>query len=492
MKKLLLCLLVPASLAHAQSVPSVSLQAGAVIALPAGAAPSALALADFNQDFRRDRDIAVCQRGLGSVAVYLQTSGGNFPNPAAGTYAAGLRPSGLVVVPLGRAPARPSIDLVAISGPSSSYTLLTNNNDGTGTFTPVAGPARNTYFGFGNLSLNPQLLARDLDNNGLVDFVFTYDSQTFTIASNGIYRQELLNSTTVDTPYKEYFQTFYTPASLALDDFDRDGALDLVTTNANGHEFTVAFSDNPGQPGPCWRCAFSSRRQAQPSLGLRPVHVATADVNRDQLPDLALAHEGSSEVTLLLNLRNYQFGAAASYPLSGAPRKVALRDLNNDLYPELLVLTADNRLQVFQHTGSTGVSRYGTPLTLATGADPVTMELDDMNGDGLTDVVVGCAGDNTVRVFLNRSGVVSAARAPQLAGVSVSPNPATDRVTIQRPTSLTGPLTAVLLDALGREVRQVAVLAPAGTLSVAGLPQGVYVLRLSAPAGVSSQRLVVE
>ena len=138
------------------------------------------------------------------------------------------------------------------------------------------------------------------------------------------------------------------------------------------------------------------------------------------------------------------------------------------------------------------MTRYGTPLTLATGADPVTMELDDMNGDGLTDVVVGCAGDNTVRVFLNRSSVVSAARAPHLAGVYVSPNPATDQVTIQRPASLTGPLTAVLLDALGREVRQVAVPAPAGTLSVAGLPQGVYVLRLSAPAGVLSQRLVVE
>jgi len=69
MKKLLLCLLAPVSLASAQRGPQVSPQAGAVIAFPAGAAPSALAIADFNQDFRRD--IAVCQRGRGPVGVSL-------------------------------------------------------------------------------------------------------------------------------------------------------------------------------------------------------------------------------------------------------------------------------------------------------------------------------------------------------------------------------------------------------------------------------------
>ena len=490
MKKLLhlLPLLASATLASAQPTPPVSLQAGAVITLPAGAAPSALAIADFNQDFRRD--IAVCQRGLNSVAVYLQTTGGNFPNPAVGTYAAGLRPSGLVAVPLGLATVRPYIDLVAVSGPSSAYTLLTNNNDRTGTFTPVVNTGRNNYFGFGNPSINPQLLARDLDNNGWIDFIYSYDAPSPITISNGIYAQRLLSSTTTDNVHRDFFRTIYPPGGFAFEDFDRDGTLDLVMTNPAGNEFTVAFSNSPAQPGPCWGCA--SARPILPSQGLRPVSVAAADVNRDLLPDIALAHEGSAEITLLLNLRNYQFGTAATYPLSGAPRQVVLQDLNGDGEREMLVLTADNRLQVFQHTGSSGVNRYGAPLVLATGADPVALQLADMDGDLRLDVVVGCAGDHTVHVFLNRSGVVSAARAPQLAGISVSPNPAVDQVRIERPASLSGPLTAVLLDALGREVRRVAVPAPAGTLSVAGLPQGVYVLRLSAPEGVLSRRLVVE
>ena len=58
----LFAFLVPASLAFAQPVAPVNLQPGSIITLPAGAAPSALAIADYNQDNRAD--IAVCQRGL--------------------------------------------------------------------------------------------------------------------------------------------------------------------------------------------------------------------------------------------------------------------------------------------------------------------------------------------------------------------------------------------------------------------------------------------
>jgi hypothetical protein len=489
MKKLLLCLLAPVSLASAQPAPPISLQAGAVIALPAGAAPSALALEDFNQDFRCD--IAVCQRGLGSVGVYLQTTDANFPNPAAGTYAAGLRPSGLVAVSLGPTLTRPSFDLVAISGPSSAYTLLTNNNDRTGTFTPVVNTGRNNYFGFGNPSINPKLLARDLNNNGWVDFIYSYDAPSPITIQNGVYWQPLERSTATYYTHQQFFQTNYTPAGFALDDFDRDGGMDVVTTNPVGNEFTVVFSYSPGQSGPCWSCAWYKPRL--PSQGLRPVDVATGDVNRDLLPDIALAHEGSSEITLLLNLRNYQFGSAATYPLSGAPRQVLLQDLNNDGYPEMLVLTADNQLQVFQHTGANGVGRYGPPVTLATGADPVTLQLADMNGDFRPDVVVGCAGDHTVRVYLNRSGSgVLATRTPRLAGVSIYPNPAVDQVTVQRPAASPGPFTATMLDALGREVRRTALPAPISTVSVADLPRGMYVFRLTSPHGEMSQRLVVQ
>ena len=484
MKKLLLCsLLASTTLASAQvTAPPVNLQPGAVITLPAGAAPSALAVADYNQDNRAD--IAVCQRGLGTVGVYVQSTGGNFPAGPVSTYAVGPSPTGLVAVVLGNGNTRAASDLVAISPSGGYYTLLTNNGNGSGTFTPVVNGSTNS-FGTSVPATNPQLLATDLDGNGWVDFIYTYDVST---ASKGIYRTQLSTPTLIDYRIQDYVNPGYSPSGLALGDFDRDGTTDVVTTNPAGNEFTVVFAHRLGTQ-PDWSSAPYKIRL--PSGGLRPVQVAAGDVNRDFLPDLVVAHEGSSEIILFLNLNNHQFGAQVSYPLSAAPRRVQLADLNRDGSPELLVLTADNRLQIFQHTGQPGATRYGTPVLLATGSDPVTMQVVDVDGDQYPDVVVGCAGDNTVRVYLNRSGVL-AARAPQLAGVEVYPNPATDRVTVQRSSTVHGVLTATLLDALGRVVRQVGVTAPTTAISVDDIPRGVYALKLSGEIGIMTQRIVIQ
>lgn len=444
MKKSLFCLLLaPLSAALAQPVAPINLQAGAVIPLPTGAAPSALAVADFNQDNRAD--IAVCQRGLGNVGIYVQSTAGNFPASPVSTYAVGPGPTGLVAVALGDGRVRQANDLVAISASGGYYTLLTNNGNGSGTFTPVVN-ANNNTFGTSVPATNPQLLATYLNGNGWVDFVYTYDVNT---ASKGVYRTQLSTPTLIDYRVQDYVNPGYVPSGLALDDFDRDGTTDLATCNPAGNEFTVVFAQRLGAGSPDW--SGSRYKIRLPSGGRRPVQVAAGDVNRDFLPDLVVAHEGSSEVTLFLNLNNHQFGAQVSYPLSAAPRRVQLTDLNRDGFPELLVLTADNRLQIFQHTGVPGATRYGTPLLLATGSDPVVMQVVDVDGDQYPDVVVGCAGDNTVRVYLNRA--VLAVRSAQLVGVEVYPNPATERVTVQRSSTVHGTLTATLFDALGRVVR---------------------------------------
>jgi hypothetical protein len=290
--------------------------------------------------------------------VYLQTTGGSFPNPAVGTYATGTGPSALVAVPLGHVPGRATADLVAISGPSSTYTLLTNNSNGTGTFTPVTNTGSFNVFGPGSPAVNPQVIAQDLDNNGWIDFVFLYDAPPPVTFQDGVYWQRLYSPTQLITPYPDFFRPGYRPSSFAMDDLDRDGRPDLVMTSSTSNEFTVVYSDNSGTSAPLWTNAVNVR---QASSGVRPVSVATGDFSHDLTPDLAVAHEGSSDITLFLNLRNGQFGAPASYPLSGVPRQVLLKDLNNDGLPEMLVLTANNQLQVFQHTGAVGVGRTAPP-----------------------------------------------------------------------------------------------------------------------------------
>ena len=120
--------------------------------------------------------------------------------------------------------------------------------------------------------------------------------------------------------------------------------------------------------------------------------------------------------------------------------------MNGDGNPELLAITTDDKLQVFQHTGATGSGRYGTPQVLATGVSPNTLQAVDMNGDAVKDIVVGCIGDNTVRIYLNRSlAQPTAARSAHLAGLSVYPNPATDQVFVRSLHDVREPLAATAL-----------------------------------------------
>ena len=470
-------LLGAALLAHltgsAQNLPII-LQPGATLTLPAGASPSAVAVSDFNQDQRAD--VAVCERGLDQVAVYLQTPTGTFPSPAA-TYPTGRAPSGLVTFN-GNPTGASSPDLVAVSGPSSRWTMLRNKKDGTGAFTSVL-----PFYGFGSgaPSLNPQLIAADVDHDRYTDFAYTYDAPMDRCVRWDSYigGQQMLNR-------PDQYSLYFTPSSLAVDDFDRDGHGDVVITDPVNNEVLVLISPNFG----AW-AASRVTYLPMPNGGQRPQSVSAGDVTADLLPDLAVALEGSNEVTVFLNLNYNHFGAAFSYPLAASPRKVLLADLNGDRFPELLVITADNRLVVYQHSQTSASTCFGHPQTLATGVNPLTLQVAYLNDDPYPDIVVGCPGDNTVHTYLNRTfGTPTAMRAPALTDVEVYPTRATDQVTIRQVVPRT--LTATLLDEVGRAVRQQVLTQPTTVVATGELPRGLYLLRLAGEAGTRTTRVVLQ
>ncbi|RZK24082.1 MAG: T9SS type A sorting domain-containing protein [Hymenobacter sp.] len=81
------------------------------------------------------------------------------------------------------------------------------------------------------------------------------------------------------------------------------------------------------------------------------------------------------------------------------------------------------------------------------------------------------------------------------AMLALYPNPATGRVSLRLPGAPTRPATVEILDALGRSVRQLST--PIGeatpaTVELAGLPAGLYAVRVSTEAGRYLGRLVVE
>jgi serine protease len=95
-----------------------------------------------------------------------------------------------------------------------------------------------------------------------------------------------------------------------------------------------------------------------------------------------------------------------------------------------------------------------------------------------------------------RPGTATATSAASAAQLSVYPNPAHRSFTLSLPLGAPQRAEMVLIDALGRSVRQQQVQLPAAgpsaPIDVRGLPAGVYVLRLQTGLQLLTQRLVIE
>ena len=190
----------------------------------------------------------------------------------------------------------------------------------------------------------------------------------------------------------------------------------------------------------------------------------------------------------------------------------AVADLDGDGRPELLTAADDGELRVWpqllaQPTASTpdqfglvrndlttvfGPARLGRNLVLTTG---------DLDADGRAEVLVGIPGGGVRLLRSQPTGLVVARpefKAFISASLSAFPNPvASDAGTASLLTvqwsGVSGPVSVALLDVLGRVVRQTAAAAGATQLSAAGLPAGIYSVRVQ-PAGGGPglrQRLLV-
>lgn len=439
---------------------------------------------DFNHDGRLD--LAVCERNLGQVALYLRSAAGTYPT-ARHTFAVGQAPSGLVT--FNRQPGVYHADLMALSGPSAQWTMLRDDGDTTGALVRrVLTPA----FGTAQPSPWPVLLQTDLNQSSNAGFLYTYPADMFSFINkatyyNDVYAPGTSNTGATFTPYFDLPRNRTT--NLAVADFDANGALDLALADSAGnrvHVVTGRLYNNNYSFDPTERVSLQT-------TGRGPVSTAAADIDGDQLPDLAVAYAGSNEVMVLRTTTTFDFNRQYSYALPASPRRVLLADLNNDTRPELLVVTADNVLLVYQHSGAGNAFAYAStpPLVLATGVNPSLLQVADLDGDRRPDILVGCAGDNTVHTYLNRSGTVSASRARQaLADVQVYPTRATDRVVMEQ--AAARPLVLTLLDAVGRTVHQQALTLRTTTLNTGGLPRGLYLLRVTGTDGTRTTPLVLE
>jgi len=109
-----------------------------------------------------------------------------------------------------------------------------------------------------------------------------------------------------------------------------------------------------------------------PSLllaGGEPIAIAVADFNGDSDPDLAVANDGSGDVSVLLGGAGASFGAATTFDVGSRARSVAVADFNGDADPDLAVA---NLTTVSVLLGGAGAS-FAAPINFTAGTSPVAV-----------------------------------------------------------------------------------------------------------------------
>jgi hypothetical protein len=178
---------------------------------------------------------------------------------------------------------------------------------------------------------------------------------------------------------------------------DQHVALAVAQTKGNGQpEFALADQAHDqvallaGQSGPC----FVQGRQEGV---LNPNAVKLVDLNGDGIPDLIVANGGGNDVLVYLGLPGGGFAPARSFDVGTDPVGITVADLTGNGLPDLIVANkGSNDLSILfgQGRGANWTLTQGPRLNAGLG--PTATVVQDIDGDGLPDILVCNSESNNV------------------------------------------------------------------------------------------------
>jgi hypothetical protein len=172
------------------------------------------------------------------------------------------------------------------------------------------------------------------------------------------------------------------PRSLCAADFDGAGDLDLAVANEDDGTVTVLAGQGDGSFAP----------DQTLGVGTSPVAVAAVALSGDAALDLAVLNFGAGTISVFLVARDFDGDGAFD---------LATPNQANDDFTVLL---------------GNGLGALGMPMFYAPGAGPRDAAAGDFDGDGLVDVAIALEGDNAV-------GLLRSARPDALSLQTADPLP---------------------------------------------------------------------
>ncbi len=179
------------------------------------------------------------------------------------------------------------------------------------------------------------------------------------------------------------------PVALAVGDLDMDGHADLVVAHApdTSEELLVFFGDGAGGFGPV--TAYEA--------GAGVSSIVISDLNRDNVPDLAVSNPLGNSISVLLGYGTGAFLPAVQFHVGAGPSAVAVGDFNGDQKPDIVVANAlDHTISMLTGDGQGG---FVSTVRPSPGSGPASLAIADLTGDGKPDLAVANALEHTVSIL---------------------------------------------------------------------------------------------
>lgn len=179
-------------------------------------------------------------------------------------------------------------------------------------------------------------------------------------------------------------------------DLDGDGKPDVVTTkfdnlnSVKNSNLVLLHNESTIEN-------FSFTKSTIP-IGYPTTNIGCGDLNGDGKPDLYMSRGGTTRYNVFVLENTSTPGNITFLPLLSLPmqesvtsRRVRHKDLNGDGKPELVVTNSNTGdLIIFENTSAGNISFAAPlPITVAGASSTTGLEVQDMNGDGKPDIVVG-------------------------------------------------------------------------------------------------------
>ncbi len=166
----------------------------------------------------------------------------------------------------------------------------------------------------------------------------------------------------------------------------------------------------PGSSGSIDASFFAAKTDF--ATGDRPFSVAIGDLDGDGKPDLAVTNLEANTVSVYRNTGSSgsidasSFAAKTDFATGTNPRSVVIGDLDGDGKPDLAVANFGATVSVFRNTSSSGsiaASSFAAKIDFTTGSSHVSVAIGDLDGDGKPDLAVANFSSDNVSVLRNTS-----------------------------------------------------------------------------------------